>query len=217
MFNQVQAIVRITETKDIQTTQTGTSILKFRAEACQQYIDKTGEQKQSMTGYNFVIWGKRAETMKTYLVEGQHVFLTGSISYSTYEDRETGEERRYTDIRVDDLKLLGETATESLYLDITLLGRLGVDPTRRKGFTSFTVITEEHYTSNGEKKTKTTSHSCTAWDHLADPAMNMLSKGQTVQIKAKVRFNKHNDVYYTDLSVFHFNALAKSRKQAAAA
>jgi len=67
--------------------------------------DSQGKDKDSIW-WNCQLFGKRAESLSQYLIKGQAVTITGSISQRKYTDK-NGQERLSTDVRVNDVALQG--------------------------------------------------------------------------------------------------------------
>jgi len=67
--------------------------------------DSQGKDKDAIW-WNCQLFGKRAESLVQYLVKGQSVTITGSVSQRKYTDK-SGVERISTDVRVNDVALQG--------------------------------------------------------------------------------------------------------------
>jgi single-strand DNA-binding protein len=75
--------------------------------------DSQGKDKDAIW-WNCQLFGKRAESLSQYLVKGQAVTITGSVSQRKYTDK-NGQQRISTDVRVNDVSLQGgrkESATQ---------------------------------------------------------------------------------------------------------
>jgi len=75
--------------------------------------DSQGKDKDAIW-WNCQLFGKRAESLAQYLVKGQSVTITGSVSQRKYTDK-NGAEKISTDVRVNDVALQGgkREATQS--------------------------------------------------------------------------------------------------------
>lgn len=75
--------------------------------------DSQGKDKDAIW-WNCQLFGKRAESLSQYLVKGQAVTITGSVSQRKYTDK-NGQERISTDVRVNEVALQGgkREATQS--------------------------------------------------------------------------------------------------------
>ena len=74
--------------------QDGTAVLKFSV------ADGQGKDKPAIW-WNCDLFGKRAETLAPYLVKGQQVTVTGTLSEREYEGK------KYQTLRVNDVALQG--------------------------------------------------------------------------------------------------------------
>jgi single-strand DNA-binding protein len=67
--------------------------------------DSQGRDKPTMW-WNCGLYGKRAESLSQYLVKGQAVTVTGSVSEREWTSKD-GEKRKTMDVRVNDVALQG--------------------------------------------------------------------------------------------------------------
>jgi len=67
--------------------------------------DSQGREKPTIW-WNCGLYGKRAESLSQYLVKGQAVTVTGSVSEREWTDKE-GNKRKSMDVRVNDVALQG--------------------------------------------------------------------------------------------------------------
>lgn len=70
------------------------------------YTNAKGEKVEETQWHNLVAFGKIAEILQKYVSKGKEIAIEGKIMYRTYEDKE-GVKRQFTEIRVDELLLLG--------------------------------------------------------------------------------------------------------------
>lgn len=73
--------------------------------------DSQGKEKPAIW-WNCQLWGKRAESLQQYLVKGQAVAVSGSVSEREWTDKE-GNPRKSLDVRVNDVALQGGKREES--------------------------------------------------------------------------------------------------------
>ena len=79
---------------ELKAMQDGTPVLKFSV------ADSQGRDKPAIW-WNCDMYGKRAESLATYLVKGQQVTVTGTLSEREYEGK------KYQTLRVNDVALQG--------------------------------------------------------------------------------------------------------------
>lgn len=70
------------------------------------YTNAQGEKVEETQWHNLVAFGKIAEIMQKYVTKGKEVAVEGKIVYRTY-DGQDGQKRYITEVRVDELVLLG--------------------------------------------------------------------------------------------------------------
>lgn len=70
------------------------------------YTNSIGEKKEETQWHNLVAFGKTAEIMQKYVQKGKEIAVEGKIVYRNYDDKD-GNKRYITEIRVEELVLLG--------------------------------------------------------------------------------------------------------------
>ena len=70
------------------------------------YTNALGEKVEETQWHNLVANGKVAELMEKYVEKGKEISVEGKIVYRTYDDKD-GVKRYFTEIRVQELLLLG--------------------------------------------------------------------------------------------------------------
>ncbi len=70
------------------------------------YTNALGEKIEETQWHNLVANGKVAELMEKYVEKGKEISVEGKIVYRTYDDKD-GVKRYFTEIRVQELLLLG--------------------------------------------------------------------------------------------------------------
>lgn len=70
------------------------------------YTNAAGEKVEETQWHNLVCYGKTADIMQKYVEKGKEIAIEGKIIYKTY-DGEDGKKRYSTEIRVEELVLLG--------------------------------------------------------------------------------------------------------------
>jgi single-strand DNA-binding protein len=93
---------------DIKYTKTGTAIGRFSlAVNYGKLVNDKWEEEVSY--FDFVLWGKRAESLSPYLKKGQHVAVDGILRQNRWKT-EKGENRSRVEVVVNNLELLGGKA-----------------------------------------------------------------------------------------------------------
>ena len=84
---------------EIKTLHSGDSIANFSV------ADSMGRDKGTIW-WNCELWGKRADALAQYLVKGQAVAVSGTVSEQEWTDKE-GNKRKSMKLRVNDIALQG--------------------------------------------------------------------------------------------------------------
>lgn len=70
------------------------------------FTNSKGEKVEETQWHNLVVHGKTAEIMQKYVEKGKEIAVEGKIVYRSY-DGQDGQKRFITEIRVEELVLLG--------------------------------------------------------------------------------------------------------------
>jgi single-strand DNA-binding protein len=70
------------------------------------YTNAQGEKVEETQWHNLVAFGKTADIMQKYVTKGKEIAVEGKITYRSY-DTQDGQKRYITEIRVEELVLLG--------------------------------------------------------------------------------------------------------------
>ena len=101
-MNKAILVGRLTRDPEVRDTQGGTKVAKFSLA-----INRRG--KDGGTDYiNCTAFGKTAELAAQYLRKGSQIYVEGSIRTRKWQDQATGQDRYATEIRVDQMQMLGK-------------------------------------------------------------------------------------------------------------
>jgi single-strand DNA-binding protein len=70
------------------------------------YTNAKGEKVEETQWHNLVAFGKTAEIFQKYVPKGKEIAVEGKLTYRSYDDKD-GVKRYITEIRVDEILLLG--------------------------------------------------------------------------------------------------------------
>lgn len=70
------------------------------------YTNSQGEKVEETQWHNLVAFGKVAEIIQKYVTKGKEIAVEGKLTYRSY-DTQDGQKRYITEIRVDEIVLLG--------------------------------------------------------------------------------------------------------------
>ena len=85
----------------------GTAICKFGLATNRQWRNQAGEPQEETCFVDIVVFGRQAETCNEYLSKGRPVFIEGRLSFSTWDDRESGAKRSKLEVVAERVQFLG--------------------------------------------------------------------------------------------------------------
>ncbi len=85
----------------------GTPICKFGLAVNRQWRTQSGEAQEETCFVDLVVFGRQGETCNEYLSKGRPVFVEGRLSFSSWEDRETGAKRSKLEVVAERVQFLG--------------------------------------------------------------------------------------------------------------
>ncbi len=85
----------------------GTPICKFGLAVNRQWRNQSGESQEETCFVDLVVFGRQAETCNEYLSKGRPVFIEGRLSFSSWDDRETGKKRSKLEVVAERVQFLG--------------------------------------------------------------------------------------------------------------
>lgn len=101
-INRVELSGNLTRDPELQSTKSGTSVLKFGIA-----VGESRNGKEYTNFFDCVVWGKYGETMQRYLQKGQRVTVAGSLHYSSWSDPKSGYKRSRVEVYVSDIDTMG--------------------------------------------------------------------------------------------------------------
>ncbi|AZI32734.1 MULTISPECIES: single-stranded DNA-binding protein [Kaistella] len=103
--NKVTLIGRTGKDVEIVQFENG-KLAKVSLATSDYYTNAMGEKVEETQWHNLVCNGKLADLMEKYVEKGKEIAVEGKIVYRNYDDKE-GQKRYITEVRVDQLVLLG--------------------------------------------------------------------------------------------------------------
>ena len=100
-INRVELLGRVGTEPEMRYTQSGTAVTKVRLAT-----DRRRQNGENSTDWhNVTCWGKVGEVVNEHVSKGDRVFVTGRLSYSSYENSD-GQRRFRTEIHASEVIFL---------------------------------------------------------------------------------------------------------------
>lgn len=104
-MNSITICGALGKDSELRSVPTGERVLNFSV------ADSQGRDKPTIF-WGCQLWGKRADSLKQYLVKGQQVTVVGSVSERDWTDKD-GQKRKSFEVRVNEVALQGRPQGES--------------------------------------------------------------------------------------------------------
>jgi len=113
VLNRATIIGRLGRDPEIRHMPNGDAVCNFTVATSKKWKDKaSGELKEETTWHRLSAWGRDAEIIGKYLRKGSLAYFEGEIVNRKYTDKD-GQEKESREIRVQEVKLLGERDASS--------------------------------------------------------------------------------------------------------
>ena len=100
-INRVEILGRVGVEPELRYTQSGTAVAQLRLAT-----DRRRQNGENSTDWHSVVaWGKTAEVVNQFVSKGDRIFVSGRISYSSYEGSD-GQRRFRTEIHAGEVIFL---------------------------------------------------------------------------------------------------------------
>jgi single-strand DNA-binding protein len=104
--NKVQLIGNLGNNPEVIVLDSGKKLAKFSLATNETYKNSLGEKVTETQWHSIVAWNKTADIIENFLEKGSEVLIEGKLTYRSYEN-ETGEKKYITEIKCNELLMLG--------------------------------------------------------------------------------------------------------------
>ena len=116
--NRVTLIGHLGRDPEMRTFPNGDQVANVTVATTDRWKDKTtGESKESTEWHRITFHARLAEIAGQYLRKGSQVYIEGSLCTRKWTDQATGQERYATEIRADNMQMLGSKQQSDGYGD----------------------------------------------------------------------------------------------------
>jgi len=113
-LNKWMGIIRLTRDPELRYIQSGKAICNFSGASSQSY-QKDGEKKETVSYFDFQVWGKLGEVVNEHAKKGMRLAIDGKLQQSRWDDSD-GKKRSKIEIVVENFQFLDgkkESSTSS--------------------------------------------------------------------------------------------------------
>ncbi len=97
---------RLGNEPEIRNFEGGKQMATFSLATNETYYNNKGEKITDTQWHNVVVWGKKVDIVKNYLVKGSEVALEGKLINRSYEKE--GERKFISEINLNELLMMGK-------------------------------------------------------------------------------------------------------------
>jgi single-strand DNA-binding protein len=105
--NRTFLLGHVGKNPEVGTTPGGMLAVNFSLATTEREKDGQGNWSDRTEWHNLVAYGRTAEIVRDYVSKGTQLFIQGKIQTRSWDDKESGQKRYWTEIFVHDLTLLG--------------------------------------------------------------------------------------------------------------
>lgn len=105
--NSVHLLGHLGRDPELRYAQSGTAVANATLATTERRKDRDGNWGDHTEWHRLVFFGKTAETLARYCKKGKQLFIEGSLQTRDWEDKETGQRRYMTEVRVNQMVMLG--------------------------------------------------------------------------------------------------------------
>ncbi|MGB3071671.1 MAG: single-stranded DNA-binding protein, partial [Ottowia sp.] len=106
--NKVILVGNLGRDPEMRSFPSGDQVANVTLATTDKWKDKqSGEQREHTEWHRLVFNGRLAEIVGQYLRKGSQIYVEGSIRTRKWQDQQSGQDRYSTEIRVDQMQMLG--------------------------------------------------------------------------------------------------------------
>ena len=107
-LNKVMLIGNLGRDPEVRFTPSGVPIATFTLATNEAWKDAEGNLQERTEWHNIVAWRKLAEFSGEWLKKGRKIFVEGRIQTRSYDDKNTGQKKSFTEIVADNIIVLDQ-------------------------------------------------------------------------------------------------------------
>jgi len=105
-YNKVLLMGNLTRDPELTYTANGQAIAKFGIAVNRKFKSGDG-MKEEVTYVDCTAWQRTAEVICEHLHKGSPIFIEGRLTFSSWEDKNTGKNRSKLDVTVERMQFIG--------------------------------------------------------------------------------------------------------------
>ena len=115
--NKVILVGNVGKDPDVRHLEGGVTVARFPLATNETYTDKSGQRVTQTEWHNIVVWRGQAEIAEKYIKSGKLLYVEGRLRTNTYEDKETGAKKYFTEVYCTTFSFLGPSPSDGTTKD----------------------------------------------------------------------------------------------------
>lgn len=115
--NKVILVGNVGKDPEVRHLEGGITVARFPLATNETYTDKSGQKVTQTEWHNIVVWRGQAEVAEKYIKSGKLLYVEGRLRTNTYEDKETGVKKYFTEIHCSNFRFLGPSTSDGAARD----------------------------------------------------------------------------------------------------
>lgn len=115
--NKVILVGNVGKDPEVRHLEGGITVARFPLATNETYTDKSGQRVTQTEWHNIVVWRGQAEVAEKYIKSGKLLYVEGRLRTNTYEDKETGVKKYFTEIHCSNFRFLGPSTSDGVARD----------------------------------------------------------------------------------------------------
>jgi len=115
--NKVILVGNVGKDPDVRHLEGGVTVARFPLATNETYTDKSGQRVTQTEWHNIVVWRGQAEIAEKYIKSGKLLYVEGRLRTNTYEDKETGAKKYFTEVYCTTFRFLDPSPSDGTAKD----------------------------------------------------------------------------------------------------
>ncbi|MDD2195754.1 MAG: single-stranded DNA-binding protein [Bacteroidales bacterium] len=115
--NKVILVGNVGKDPEVRHLEGGITVARFPLATNETYTDKSGQRVTQTEWHNIVVWRGQAEVAEKYIKSGKLLYVEGRLRTNTYDDKETGVKKYFTEIHCSSFRFLGPSTSDGVARD----------------------------------------------------------------------------------------------------
>lgn len=112
-INQVILMGNLTRDPELRTTSGGQNVVRFGLAVNRSWQGSDGARQEAVDFFDISAWAKLADLINQYLKKGSRCLIQGRLSYSSWDDKDSGQKRSKVEVVASDVTFLDGSGGDS--------------------------------------------------------------------------------------------------------